>query len=776
MTLYNVVPFARPGVWEVNDRAVKPSAAPKKAKRPLPTGRKSDDPPAVAFLRAVTPPGMHSVVIAIDPEKEAGEIGQITACAYTSESLDQVGAFIQEHCDQHHNIYWSINPTKGPQNKKPQKPDIVAMRWVHLDLDDPSPEALARVHQFPMPPTVIVRSGGGFNCYWALNTPIRANGNIEELEDVNRGMIVALNADKGTQNIDRILRVPGTTNWPTKAKKRRGRVPVEAELLEFNPHYTYSLDSFKKVGKAEFDKWEPTKTGDTHDSEPDDKHDKQDKDKTRSEDLLRKVSDAVRKGLEDDEIHALYDTHAHAMDQSDPARAVQRCIDKVRAQATNIIEKLNGENALIWVSGKFLVMWHKEFEKGLPRLSNITDAKAYWKKIQRGRSSPVDIWLGSDKRTEYSGFTFKPGTEDTGDKFNLFRGWGVEPDPDGDCSLFLAHLREVICNSDPDLYDYLIQWLANSIQTPMDKPGTAPTLRGGQNAGKGAIARYLGPIYGPHMQRVGSSEQLLGKYNAWLAGKIMVFGDEAAWPGDKHGRDKLKHLITEDIITVEEKHVPVFEIHNYARYIFATNHTHSTHAELDDRRHVPLVVSDAHTGDRPYWDALEAERKGRGPAALLHYLMNVDLTLDLRTTPKTDMLAEQKLHSLDDVGKFCRYIMLKEKHTFDLGFHSDAGERAVPLEWGEVISTDLLHKCYVAFCNQNRLPYPQSIDGLGSHLRKYFIMVKREVRKGEHERLKLPENWRGRVYALPTLKEARASFEKAMKQPVTWPDWKEQAK
>lgn len=743
------------------------------AKKPMLRKRSPRESDAVAFLRAMTPPNMNDVVIAIDPEKEHGAAGQISGCAYTADTMDNAAVFIEKHREQQHNIYWSINPTKAPQNKKPVKTDIAAMRWVHLDLDDPSSEALERVRNYEIPSTTIVKSGGGYNVYWALTEPVRVNGNIEDLEGANRGIIIALDADPGTQNLDRILRVPGTTNWPTKAKKRRGRVPVEAELLEHDPSRAYPLDTFTKASVEEFETWKQSRSK----KDPpgaDGKSDKTEAD--RSRDLLRKISDAIRKGLDDDEIHAQFDAHEHAVDQDDPARAVQRCIDKVRTEASNVVEKLNSENALIWVSGKFLVMWLKQFDKGLPRLSSITDAKAYWKKIQRGKTSPVDLWLSSGKRTEYSGFTFQPCVDDTGDKFNLFRGWGVEPDPAGDCSLFLAHLREVVCKDDPDLYDYLIQWLANSIQTPMDKPGTAPTLSGGQSAGKGILARYLGPIYGPHMQHVGSSEQLLGKYNAWLSGKIMIFGDEAAWPGDKHGRDKLKHLITEERITVEEKHVPVFEIDNYARFIFATNHTHSAHAELDDRRHVPLDVSNDRAEDRPYWDALETERKGRGPAALLHHLLNVELTRDLRTTPKTDMLAEQKLHSLDDVGQFARHVMLKEKHGFDLGFSAEFGsERVVTLQWGEVISTDHLHKCYVAFCNQNRLTYPKSIDSLGLHLRKYFTMTKREVRADERERLKLPKRWRGQVYALPTLAAARASFEKAMRQPVTWPDWKEPA-
>ncbi len=55
--------------------------------------------------------------------------------------------------------------------------------------------------------------------------------------------------------------------------------------------------------------------------------------KDRSADLLKRVGSAVRAGLDDQDVHKLYDDHPHARDQGDPARAVQRCIDKVRAEA-----------------------------------------------------------------------------------------------------------------------------------------------------------------------------------------------------------------------------------------------------------------------------------------------------------------------------------------------------------------------------------------------------------------------------------------------------------
>src|SRR5262249_38113330 len=61
--------------------------------------------------------------------------------------------------------------------------------------------------------------------------------------------------DAGTQNIDRILRLPGTTNLPNAAKHKAGRTECRAKLLWFND-VSYPLDAFPK---EEPEKKEPSK-------------------------------------------------------------------------------------------------------------------------------------------------------------------------------------------------------------------------------------------------------------------------------------------------------------------------------------------------------------------------------------------------------------------------------------------------------------------------------------------------------------------------------------
>jgi hypothetical protein len=81
---------------------------------------------------------------------------------------------------------------------------------------------------------MIVFSGGGYQGFWKLHPPVRVtDSNVDELENANRRVLTDLDpAHPGTHNLDRIMRLPGTMNWPTKVKLAKGRVPVEAKALQ----------------------------------------------------------------------------------------------------------------------------------------------------------------------------------------------------------------------------------------------------------------------------------------------------------------------------------------------------------------------------------------------------------------------------------------------------------------------------------------------------------------------------------------------------------------
>jgi hypothetical protein len=308
---------------------------------------------AIQFLERMMPPDEFGTVVAIDPTKEAGELGQIEGRAYTRDTVTSVAKFIAEHGAKKHNIYWSVNPTTKRLDKKPKKADIAKLVRLHCDIDNPSLETLAKLQSYPVPPTDIIFSGHGWWGIWQLREAIHVNNNIAELESYNAQIALDLKADH-CQNIDRIARLPGTVNWPTKTKREKGLTePVEAYIEESHPERVYALADFGEPseqakaianGTAQSKSRKVPKTTASADA----------KETDRSRALMREVTKAVHGGKSDQAIHADFDSHAHAADQADPQRAVQRCINKAREQALvdskeeqGALEELNAENAVV---------------------------------------------------------------------------------------------------------------------------------------------------------------------------------------------------------------------------------------------------------------------------------------------------------------------------------------------------------------------------------------------------------------------------------------------
>src|SRR3546814_8532594 len=58
--------------------------------------------------------------------------------------------------------------------------------------------------------------------------------------------MLALDADKATINVDRLLRLPGTINIPNKKKRERGRQPLAASIMELSDR-VFTLADFRSV-------------------------------------------------------------------------------------------------------------------------------------------------------------------------------------------------------------------------------------------------------------------------------------------------------------------------------------------------------------------------------------------------------------------------------------------------------------------------------------------------------------------------------------------------
>jgi hypothetical protein len=171
-------------------------------------------------------------------------------------------------------------------------------------------------------------------------------------------------------------------------------------------------------------------------------------------------------------------------------------------------------------------------------------------------------WLGHRDRQQYRGITFQPDAPKVVNEcLNLWRGWGCEA-KEGDWSLIRDHIKTVLAEGNGEFSEYIIRWIAWSIQNPGAQAEVALVLIGEKGAGKGTLVRCLERIFGQHTCQVSSREDVIGKFNGHLQDCILFVADEAYWGGDKRCVGRLQAMITEPKLTIERKGIDAFEVRN----------------------------------------------------------------------------------------------------------------------------------------------------------------------------------------------------------------------
>ena len=229
------------------------------------TDPKADTTSAIRFLKALRPAGPW-VLTAIIPD------GPTTTQSF--EASDEAGAirFIKSTNHTGQNVYFTGNSCGRP-GRKPKKADMTGAIMLHADSDPRDGETieaakkriLAAYVAHDPPPSLIVDSGNGLQGLWLLEPEFvfqkltsapnskaydeEVQMRVAPIEDRNRALAVATDAPPGTHNADRLLRLPGTINFPNAKKTAQGRITRQSSIVKLTD-VRYPLERFPAVGQT----------------------------------------------------------------------------------------------------------------------------------------------------------------------------------------------------------------------------------------------------------------------------------------------------------------------------------------------------------------------------------------------------------------------------------------------------------------------------------------------------------------------------------------------
>ena len=139
----------------------------------------------------------------------------------------------------------------------------------------------------------------------------------------------------------------------------------------------------------------------------------------------------------------------------------------------------------------------------------------------------------------------------------------------------------------------MIEWIADMIQNPEMKSKMLVFVSK-QGAGKNLLLNIIRKMLGNKkvFESTNPSRGVWGNFNGQMADAFLVNLSETSAMDFKNAYGQVKALITDDMITINEKCVKPFKLPSYHHFIMFTNEMEAVKPSKDDRRNCLIQCSD----------------------------------------------------------------------------------------------------------------------------------------------------------------------------------------
>ena len=602
-------------------------------------------------------------VAAIDDDGFHGEYFTLTEVRIDPACIDR---FVIKHQDESRNVYCGANLlTRTRDTDKALESDLAPVTVAHVDCDDCDPDE--KCEEFNGATLTMASSDVGAQAFWKLPTSVT----VAEAKAINLALVDKFNGDRAAASPVQLMRIPDTINFPSAVKRERGRKESIGRVISFNPEAELDPSTLPRPRDTFLDAL--PLSAEMRDLMMTGKRD--DETLGNSESRFAVLIALSESGVDDDTLDALLrdypDLPISPKDtKKNNARWRAGEIKRVAKKASPWLRKMNDKYFVCFHGGKTAIA---ELSKAGGREFYLFNLPAVKKDHFENRTVLIGerrvqmwrAWMTSPRRRTYENAVMRPDREPgrmpNGD-FNLWRGFSVKPKP-GDFGLFRELVETVICDGDPELIEYVWNWLAFLVQRPGDRHEVALVMKGGKGTGKGTLATEVGSLFGPHYLPTSNIGDIVGRFNTHLRECLLLFADEALIAKNQKHDSQIKPLITDETISCEAKGLSKIWVDNRLSWLMASNQDWVIPATRDERRYAVCNVSTCRQQDLKFFGALKKQMKNGGRAALLDHLLKIDIAkFDPKKFPDNDALREQQDQSLGALQLFWRDRLANGDH------------------------------------------------------------------------------------------------------------------
>lgn len=189
------------------------------------------------------------------------------------------------------------------------------------------------------------------------------------------------------------------------------------------------------------------------------------------------------------------------------------------------------------------------------------------------------------------------------DWLNTFRPSDVVAES-GDWAPFEEFVSYLVPNEDERAH--LLKMMAWTVRNPGKKLRHALLLRSEhQGVGKSMLTEIWSVLLGRHNVRKTTTEEVSSQFQGFIKQTLLVVLEELNWGVGPIGYNRLKDLITADVVPVNEKYMPVRHWPNLATFVILTNLKTPLIIEDSDRR-ICFIDSPAVPREKGYYSSFAA--------------------------------------------------------------------------------------------------------------------------------------------------------------------------
>ena len=315
-------------------------------------------------------------------------------------------------------------------------------------------------------------------------------------------------------------------------------------------------------------------------------------------------------------------------------------------------------------------------------------------------------------------------------KLNLFRPTpymlmkpdGRNLDPATDFPTINRLLVNLFTNDDER--EHFLNWLATILQT-RGKMITSFVLLGVQGAGKGLLLRFvLKPLFGEDQAIQVEDEQLKSQFNGWIKNVFFIAFNEVAHdnPGRNALNSKIKAIITDPTITVNEKSIKTYEITNSVNCVFFSNEAVPLLVERTDRRFTIIRTGAALTTQDWFEPLVTFPSFKKELPAFAQYLWNYRIDERKANTVLENDVKQNMIDSgMSRFEEFAHHLKLGDVDWLWENMQQDSFDPVVQEELNAIKNNSIEKDLALKVFNRIYPAHPVSPVALSKHLKHYGI-------------------------------------------------------